>query len=78
MADHYRAALGHRHDAQEGRDRLAALHNADQGGSEIRRKIGATYDQVRHSLKLAEIDALLAIGQGLRDLVSRLDAGVRP
>lgn len=74
MADHYEAAMRHRHDAQQARDRLAELHEADRGSStEIRRAIGHYYDKVRHSLKLAEIDALLSIGQGLRDVVTAIE-----
>lgn len=71
MADHYEAAMRHIDTATQARERLTELHEADRGSStEIRRAIGHYYDRVRHSLKLAEIDALLAIGQALRDVVA--------
>jgi hypothetical protein len=79
MANHYEAAIGHRQNAQDARRRLDELHDADRGTSnEIRRAIGKTFDTMRHSLKLAEIDALLAIGQALRDLRSTIEYGGKP
>lgn len=71
--DHYTSAIDHRQAAEEARDQLVTLHEADRGGVEIRRRIAQHYDRVRHSLKLAEIDALLSIGQALRDLRSTIE-----
>lgn len=73
MADHYSAAMGHRQTAIEARTRLAELHELDTTSSQTRRAIGHYYDRLRNSLKLAEIDALLAIGQGLRDVVTAIE-----
>lgn len=70
--------MRHRGNAIEARDALQSLHAANRGGEDARRQIGHFYDRVRHALKMAEIDALLSISQGLRDLVSRLEYGERP
>lgn len=71
--DHYEAALGHRATAVATRETLVRLH--DQHGDDVRvkRVIASKYDELRQALKLAEIEALLAIGQGLRDLFGAIE-----
>lgn len=73
MADHYQAAIEHRATAIETRKQLRALHDQADESGRVRRLIGQKYDALRHSLKLAEIDALLSIGQGLRDVVTAIE-----
>lgn len=68
MADHYSAALTHREAANQARADLDRLHAAPQPTDRTRRLIANAYDRQRASLKLAEVDALLAIGQALREI----------
>jgi hypothetical protein len=73
-ADHYSASVHHRARAIEARRDLQQLHES-AGDDKTRRRIAAGYDQVRHSLKLAEIDALLSISQRLREIQLTIEAG---
>lgn len=71
MADHYSAALVHVGEAQEARAHLTDLYRFPEHD---RRVVASLNADLGEALKLAEIHALLDVGQGLRDLRSSIEA----
>lgn len=65
MVDFFDSSLTHRKAAEQARADLVRLH-AGPPDERTRRLIANAYDRQRASLKLAEVDALLAIAHALR------------